>query len=109
MGAKATVFDIASPVDIHAPGALINGADAIAPMIVVGVTSARPPEYGNAKFPKRFNGLLAIALDVGNWRFLADPQTTVDAGPEMLGKMAVKLRTHDANLRVRAHDKLLCG
>src|SRR5260370_1033663 len=108
MGAEAPIFDVASPVDIHALGALLDRPDAITPMIIVGVTAPGPSQDRDAEFPEILDGLLAIAFHVGNWRFLADPQTAVHAGTEMLGKMTVKLRANDANLSIRAHDDSLC-
>src|SRR5437899_2568006 len=78
MRAEAPVFNVAAPMDIHALGPLRNRTDAVTPMIIVGITASRPSQNGYAEFPEVIHCLLAIAVDVGNWRFLADPQTAID-------------------------------
>src|SRR5437867_1861737 len=109
MRAEAPVFNVAAPMDIHALGPLLNRTDAVTPMIIVGITASRPSQNGYAEFPEVIHCLLAIAVDVGNWRFLADPQTTVDTGAEMLGKMTMKFGANEGNLCASADHKLLRG
>src|SRR2546430_17543864 len=86
MGAEAPIFNVATPMDIHSLGPLLKRTDAVPPMIIVGVTASGPSQNRYTKFAEVIHCLLAVAVDVGNWRFLADPQTTVDTGAEMLGK-----------------------
>src|ERR1700730_16792349 len=90
--AEAPVFDVTSPMDIHALGPLLRGTDAVTPVIVVRVAAPRPAQYRDADFLEILDCLFPIAVDVGNRCFLADPQTAVDAGTKMLGEMTVKLR-----------------
>ncbi len=109
MGAKAPIFDVATPMDIHALGPLVGWTDAVTPMVIIGITASGPPQNGHAEFPEVIHCLLAIAIDIGNRRFLADPQTAVNTRAKMLGKMTVKFRANDANFRVSAHDNFLRG
>src|SRR5262249_54451023 len=101
MGAKTIVFNIAAPVDVDALGALPNRSNPIAPVVIVGKTSAWPSQHRNAKFAKVFNSLFAIAIDVRNRRGLADPEASVNTRAQMLGKMSVKLRAHQSDLHIR--------
>ena len=109
MGAKAPIFDVATPMDIHALGPLVDWTDAVTPMVIVGITASGPPQNGHAEFPEVIHCLLAIAIDIGNRRFLADPQTAVNTSAKMLGEMTVKFRANDANFCVSAHDNFLRG
>ena len=45
-----------------------------------------------------FHGLLAMAVDVGNFRLLAYPQAAVDAASQMLGEVPVEFGPHHARL-----------
>src|SRR5437879_11445144 len=78
-------------------------------MVIIGIPASGPPQNGHAEFPEVIHCLLAIAIDIGNRRFLADPQTAVNTRAKMLGKMTVKFRANDANFPVSAHDNFLRG
>ena len=109
MGAEAPIFNVATPMDIHSLGPLLKRTDAVPPMIIVGVTASGPSQNRYTKFAEVIHCLLAVAVDVGNWRFLADPQTTVDTRAEMLGKMTMKFGANEGNLCASADHKLLRG
>src|SRR5208337_2450241 len=103
MRAKASVLDIAAPMNVDALGTLGGGADAISAVIVVGETAAGPAQDRNAKDLKILDCLFAVAVDVGNARVLADPQSAIHTGAEVLDKVAMKFRPHDSNLRIGAN------
>ncbi len=42
MGAETPVFDIPSPMDIYALGTMLKRANAVAPVIIVGIAATRP-------------------------------------------------------------------
>src|SRR5947199_8581662 len=109
MRAEAAIFNVAAPMDIHAFGPLVDWTDAVKPMVIVGITASGPPQNGHAEFPEVIHCLLAIAIDIGNRGFLADPQTAINTRAKMLGNMSVKLRANNANFRVSAHDNFLRG
>src|SRR5947199_10063490 len=104
MRAEAAIFNVAAPMDIHAFGPLVDWTDAVKPMVIVGITASGPPQNGHAEFPEVIHSLLAIAIDIGNRRFLADPQTAVNTRAKMLGKMTGKFRSNDANFSRSTHD-----
>src|SRR5437762_13890237 len=103
MGAKAPIFDVATPMDIHALGPLVDWTDAATPMAISRITASGPPQNGHAEFPEVIHCLLAIAIDIGNRRCLADPQTAVNTSAKMLGQITVKFRSNDATFRASAH------
>ena len=103
---EAAVFDVTAPMNVDALWAPFERTNSVAPVIIVCVAAARPAQYGNAQFLQGVNGLLAIAVDVGDRRIFSDPQTTIHAGSEVLRKVTVKFRPHRANFFVRAHRDL---
>ena len=66
-------------------------------MIVVGEAAAGPAQDGDQSV-EIIDGLLAMAIDVGDLRILPYPEAAVDAASEMLREMAVKFRADDAGL-----------
>src|ERR1019366_2663384 len=74
VGAKAVVLGVHSPVEVHVLGAPGVRADAVAPMIVVGEAAAGPAQHGDESL-EIIHGLLAMAVDIGDFRVLAHPKT----------------------------------
>ena len=97
MGAEAVVLDIVPPGDIDRLGPAGHRTDAVPPVVVVGEAAARPAQYGHQPF-QVFDGLPAIAVDIGDRRVLADPETAVDARAQMFGELAVQFRADEAHL-----------
>ena len=107
MRAKAIVLDVVAPTDVHALGTLFPWPNAFAPVIVVSIATARPAQYWHAQRLQILNGALAIAMDIRDGRILAHPQSTIDTGTQVLGKLAMQKRTHNALFLLRANEKLL--
>ena len=97
MGAEGVVLNVVPPGDIDRLGPPGHGTDAVAPVVIVGETAARPAQYGHQPL-QVLHRLPAIAVDIGNRRVLAHPQTAVDTRAQMLGELAVQFRADEANL-----------
>jgi len=102
MRAKRIVLGVVAPVDVDGLGALVVGTDAVAPVVVVGETAAGPAEDGDADLFQPFDGLAAVAVDIGDGRLLADPQAAIGAGTEVLGKVAMEFGLDSSNFDIGA-------
>jgi hypothetical protein len=80
------------------------GADAVAPVIVVGEAASGPAEYGDAKFAKIVDCGFAVAIDVRDGRIFSDPEAAVNAGAEVLGELSMQFGAHDAD-RIAGVDR----
>ena len=91
MGAEAVVVGDAAPMDIDARGAPGARADAVAPVVEIGETAARPAHHGNMDRLQRLHHVLAIAMDVGDRALFAHPDAAVNSGAQMLGELAIDM------------------
>ena len=89
MGAKRVVLDSTSPVVVAQRRTILLGTNAVHPMIVVGEASARPAQHGHLQRLQCFEDILAVAIDVGDGRVFAYPQSTIDTRAEMLRELSV--------------------
>ena len=64
--AEAVVLYIGTPMQVDALRAPGGRTDAVAPVIVVGETAARPAQYGNAEFLEPCDDVSAIPVDIWN-------------------------------------------
>jgi hypothetical protein len=87
-------------MNVHSLGALLHWPYAVAPVVIVGITSSRPAQHRHTKFFEVLDSLLSVSVDIGNGRFLPDPQTTIHASPQMLCEVSVKFWPDGPNLRV---------
>ena len=94
MRAEAVVLVDTAPVGVDLDRTLRARADAVAPVIFVGETPARPADHWHADRLQRLQHVATIALVVRDGRFLADPDPAIDAVPEMLGELAEHLAVH---------------
>jgi hypothetical protein len=90
-------------VNIHPFGSLLNRANTVSPVIVIRKASTRPSQNRDSKFFQIFDGLLPVTSDVWNRRVLSYPQTTINAGTQMFGKVRMKLRLDHSYLGVRSN------
>ncbi len=68
-----------------------GGADAVAPVVVVGVASAGPAEHGDREGLEGFDDVGAEAIEVGNIGLIRpDPEAVVAAASEVFGEVAVE-------------------
>src|SRR5579871_607470 len=88
MGAETVVVRHPAPMDIDAHRALGARTDAVAPIIEIGETPARPADHRDMDFPERLHHILAIAMDVGDLAVFPHPDAFIDAAPQMLGELA---------------------
>ena len=109
-------FGDATPVGVYFHRAFFTGADAVTPVVFVREASARPAHHRHLERFQCGNDVVAVAMGVGNAGFLADPDSFIDAGAEMLGELAIDVgiddrpwliganlhRHFDAALRMRA-------
>jgi hypothetical protein len=93
--ADGVAFDHAAPVRVDAARAFFTRADAVTPVVVVGITAAGPAQVGNLDLLQRGDEVAAPAPDVGHRGAFADPKSVVDATTEMLGKMAEDMPVDD--------------
>ncbi len=100
MRAETAVLNVTSPMNVHSLGALLQRRDAVAPVVIVGITSARPAQHRHTKLFEVLDSLLPVSINIGNGRFLPDPQTAIHASPQMLREMSVKFWPDGPNLRV---------
>jgi hypothetical protein len=85
---------------VDALGAFLLWTNSIVPVVVIREASARPAENGDSQLAKIFHSLLSVAINVGDGRIGSDPQAPVNATADVLGKMSVKVRANNADLRV---------
>ena len=87
--AEGVVFDGASPIVVAQGRSLVTRTDAVHPVIVVGKAAARPSQHGHVEVFHGLKHIVAITLGVGDGGVFAHPQTAVDAGSEVFGKLSV--------------------
>ena len=85
-------FDHFAPMDVDPAWSLVAGANSILPVIVIGETAARPPNYWWFESTQGFNDIGAETIHVGDGRILSDPDAIIDAATKVLGKMTVDIR-----------------
>ena len=91
MGAKRVVLDGASPVVVSQGGALFPGTYAVHPVVVVGKASSRPAQYGYLQCFQCVEDVFSISLDIRNRRVFTHPESSIDARPQVFGKLSVNL------------------
>ena len=73
-------------------GRLSRGADAVAPVVLVGEAAAGPAQHRDLQLLERREHVVAIAARVGNRRVFADPDAFVDIAAEVLHELAMQRR-----------------
>src|SRR5690349_1607942 len=91
MSAETIVLGNAAPMDIDPLRTLGARPDAVTPVIEIAKTAARPADVRHMDFLERIHHILAIAANVGNLTVLADPNTFINAAPQMFGKLAIDM------------------
>ena len=91
MRAKRVVLDGAAPVVVLHLRTLRTRTDTVAPVILVGKTAAGPAQHGHLQVFQGLEHIVAVSVGIGNGRLGPYPQTAVDAGAEVLGKLPVDL------------------
>src|SRR5262249_52744881 len=71
--------------------------------IIVREASAGPSQYWNVQLAQVRDRFLAVAVDIRNRRILAHPQSSVHAGSEVLGEVAVNFRADQSDFGVSTH------
>ena len=89
MRAEVVVLGDASPVGVDHGRALLAGADAVHPVVLVGEAAAGPAEDRNLDPLQRLHHVVADAARVGDRAVLAHPDAAVDAAAQVLGELAV--------------------
>src|ERR1035441_6169290 len=97
VGAKAVVLGVHAPVEVDVVGPLGGGADAVAPVIIVGEAAAGPAQHGDESL-EIIHGLLPMAVDIGDFRILAYPEAAVNAASQVLGELSVEFGADGARL-----------
>src|SRR6185312_13552224 len=81
--AETIVFGYHPPRGIHRLLPLFPGTDAVPPVILVGITPARPPEHGDPDLLQR--------LDHIHPDMIAGPEAVIDTSAEIFGKMSINI------------------
>jgi hypothetical protein len=58
-------------------------------VILVSKASARPAHYRNLENLKSLDEVLAVTVDIRNFRIRSHPDSVIDASSEMLGELTV--------------------
>ena len=90
--AEGVVLHSTAPVAVHHLGTGFTGADAVAPVIVVGKTAAGPAEHWDLESTERLHHIDPITVHVGDVGIRSNPDAFVYASAQMLGELAVDLR-----------------
>src|SRR6185503_1113068 len=99
------VFGIGPEVDPR--GSFVSGADAVAPIVLVGKAAAGITNHTRLKLLQIIDQRFANAVVIRNLRLLAHPDAIVDHGAEVLDKVTVDVwrdradRLVDENLDAR--------
>ena len=101
MSSETIIFGNIAPVRIDHSRAFIARANAVLPMIFISKTSAGPSKHRNLNLPQCLYDIISDSIGVWNFRILSDPNTTVNAIAEMLGKLPVDIFV-DSRSRVRS-------
>ena len=86
---EGVVLNGSAPVVVLHLGSLAARTYAVHPVILVGKAATGPSEHRHMQVLECAEHILAVAVDVGNRRVFAHPQTAVDARTEMFGKLSV--------------------
>ena len=85
--------------EVGAAGPLVAGADAIAPVILIGKATAGPTDHTGLHLAQGFDHFFAKAMDVWNRGLLiTDPDTVINIAADMLDEMAVNFGGDDGSL-----------
>src|ERR1700683_3743550 len=80
---------------VGAPGPFVDRANAIAPIITVGKTSAREPYYRSLDLAHVIDQLFTNSIDLRDRRVLANPNAIIDYAAEIFGEVPVDIgRNH---------------
>ncbi len=91
MCTEAVVLDRTAPVIVDHAGTVFTRTDTIHPVILVGKATTRPAQIGDAEFLECAQHIVAIAIGIGNRGILTYPESTIDTGTEVFGKLAVDM------------------
>src|ERR1700744_6444035 len=91
MGTEAVVLGHPAPMHIDAHRPLGARADAVAPVIQITETSARPADHRYMNLAQRLHHILAITTDIGDLAVWPDPDAFIDAPAQMLGELAIDM------------------
>ena len=86
--AKSVWLHHTAPHRVEPRRALGSRAHAITPIITIGKAAARPAHHGHLDGAQSRNHIAADAAHIGDAGILADPDATIDALTQMLGKLA---------------------
>src|SRR6185503_8403554 len=96
MGTETIVFSYPTPVGVHHTRPLCRRADTIAPVVFIGKTAAGPAQAGDLYLFQRVHHSQADTVLLFNRQGFIYPKTTVNAMPQMLGKLAISVFADDA-------------
>ena len=92
--ADGIVLGHAAPAGVDLDRALVARADAFTPVVLVSKAAAGPAHQRHLEGLERANHVLAPAAHWGSWT-RAHPHAFIDAGAEVLGKLAVDVAVDD--------------
>ena len=84
-------FFSGTPVGVECGRPGVARADAVAPVIFIGKTAARPTHNGYVQVLQRRDDVVAKSARIGNGRVFADPDAFLDAASQMLRELAVNV------------------
>ena len=88
--------------EVRTTGSFVARTDAIAPIVLIGKTTARPANHAGFDFTKGLNEFFAEAVDVGDGGLLvAHPDAIVDNAADVFNEVAVNFRRDEGGRFVR--------
>ena len=101
--AECVGFRLIAPRAVHIAGALLARTDAVAPMVELCETAARPTHQRDFDLAQGGDDITANAAHVGDRRILADPDTFIHAATEMLDELPIDVGVDTRTGLVRRH------
>src|ERR1035438_4001361 len=88
MRPKGVRLGHAAPVGIKRYGSLVERAEALAPVVLIGEAAAGPANVRHLESPQRDNNVIADAARIRDCGVLTDPDPLVNAVAKVLGELA---------------------
>src|SRR5699024_5772454 len=102
--AEVVVLHDVAPVRVDHAGTFRTGADAVAPVVLLGEATAGPAQVRDPQLSQCLHDVASDPTLVGDVGVLTDPEPSVDAPPQVFGEVAVQVAADGGSGQVEVDD-----
>ena len=109
MRTETVIFHGTPPIVVDHARTFITRPNTVHPVVFIGKASSRPTEHRHFQGFQRLEHVFTIPVDVRYRRIFSHPETSINTGTQMFGKLPVDFFVDDlfSLLRMNSHSRLL--